>query len=441
MKSPRVSFSIFSFLRHFSVSKLRQLTSSSMTRNRFAARRIWLVAMLLASSMSQAEVSLNENWSFSGYGTLGVLYNNDLDARYYRDLNQRFSNFGRASYEPDTRMGLQLSYRPGPSFSAEVQTLTRYGLSNRFQTKVFSALLRWNLPGQWKVRAGVVPLESFYRTDSIHVGYAYLWARPPAEMYSYNIAKNYRGLSIQKQFWAGTDHSEVHLFGGYLGNPIALDGGEDFKKYRSTAAGFALKINSGFTDFSIGYTRYDIDDKTALQGENNIFIYPPFGAAISDEQMAFLASALANDFSVDYGYLGLATELGNWRIEAAAGKVHSGYVSLDGHYSGYLSVGYRRSGWTPYVRASYAHNDPPQRLTTPLPPEVGQVILADVRSAETNQTNLAFGARLDLSNRVALKLQYNYVRNTEPQTYIWRNEQPGWDGINHFVSAVVDFTF
>ena len=280
-----------------------------------------------------------------------------------------------------------------------------------------------------------------YKTDSIHVGYSYLWARPPAEMYSYNIAKNYRGLSLQKQFWMGSNHTEVHLFGGYLGNPLALDGGEDFKKHRSKAFGLAVKMNTGFTDVSLGYTHYDIDHETALQGENNIFIYPPNGAAISDEAMAFLASALAEEFSVDYGYLGFASEFGQWRVEAAAGLVNSGYLSLDGYYSGYLSIGYRRAKWTPFARISYAHNDAAQELATPLPAPVAQGILADVRSAETNQTNLALGARLDLSNNLALKLQYNYIRNSEPQTYIWRNEQPNWDGINHLVSAVLDFTF
>lgn len=409
--------------------------------------KITLLAPLLAlagvllAPCSQAEVRLGEKWVLSVQGTLGMVYNDDGDARFYRDMSQRKSDFSQLSYQADTRLGLHLSYRPTPALSAEIQTLTYYGLSNRFQSKLFSALIRWHFAESWKLRAGMIPLETFYNSDSIHAGFSYLWARPATEMYNYNIASGYRGLSLEKRFLNGLNQTQLQAFGGYLGDAVSLDSGEDYDSNHSKIYGGSLKYTLGFTQFSLGYTHFEIDEHTTLKTDNNLFINAPGDATPTREQIDFLVTTLAEDYKIDYAYAGVATGFGRWRIDAAAGTIRSGYLTADGSYNGYISVGYRKQNWTPYIRLSYAHNDGPTRTAIELPEFVAQAILFGARPARANQTNLALGARFDLADQLAVKLQYNYVRNTENPTYLWRNETSDWDGKNQLLSLVMDFTF
>lgn len=395
----------------------------------------------VTANNANAELHLFDEFYVSGHATLGAVYTDDDDVHFYRDMSQRNSDFDNLTYEADSRFGLRLNYRPHGVVGAELQTFSHYGLSNEFQTNLFAALVRVNIGNDWQIRAGIVPVESFYHADSLHVGFSYPWARPAPEMYNFNIVSNYRGISVQKRFRFDADYLQARLFGGIFGDQISDHPDDEYAGGDSDIYGLGLNYVNGTLTLSFGFTEFRLDDETAYQTKNNLFLYLPDGIELSADLTHFLVDALTENKSLQYTYVGISKDTGPWRFDAAAGTTDGGYLAFNGNYSFFISTGYRIAQWTPYVRVAYVHNDGPSRLAVAMPAVIRDQILASSKQAQANQTNVAIGARFDFAPQAALKIQYNYIRNPDNPTYMWRNEQPEWDGTTNQFSLALDVLF
>jgi hypothetical protein len=127
---------------------------------------------------------------FNGFLTVGggvanrqVISDVDVvlaDGSVYSDIHTQYQS----------RFGLQISAQVNPDISVTGQLLAQprpeFGTGQDFNVFADWAYINYRFNDKLSFRAGRIKLPSFLISDYYQVGYAYPWARPPAEMYSAN---------------------------------------------------------------------------------------------------------------------------------------------------------------------------------------------------------------------------------------------------------------
>ncbi|MCH8538849.1 MAG: OprO/OprP family phosphate-selective porin, partial [Alkalimonas sp.] len=134
------------------------------------------------------------------------------------------------NFKPDTKFGLQFRANLMDGLSATAQVVARG--ADDFDASFEWAYLSYELNDHWTLQAGKKRLPLYYYSDFFDVGYAYLWVRPPADNYTWQIF-NYTGVNAQFNYFVGDwdisgniytgreDDSENKLLSQFFGsNPI-----------------------------------------------------------------------------------------------------------------------------------------------------------------------------------------------------------------------------
>lgn len=100
------------------------------------------------------------------------------------------------SFEQDTILGLQVRASVTDKLSVTGQLVGR-GTDN-FEAKMEWAYFSYELSPNWTLQGGRKRIPLFYYSDFFDVGYAYLWVRPPADTYTWQIF-NYNGVNALYQ--------------------------------------------------------------------------------------------------------------------------------------------------------------------------------------------------------------------------------------------------
>ncbi len=105
----------------------------------------FLLIMIYLPVTSHA-IDLSDDLTLHGFGTLGMVYNDDDDVGYLRDLSQPNvgSGIGDISFTQDTMFGLQMSYQPSDDFSATLQVVSKYKYNRSYSPEVTWAFLKYN---------------------------------------------------------------------------------------------------------------------------------------------------------------------------------------------------------------------------------------------------------------------------------------------------------
>lgn len=133
---------------------------------------------------------------FSGFGSLGVIYNDSDNLAFHRDyttysVGQGWSTAG------DTLLGLQLNAEISGSFDAVAQMVFKDRVSNRLSDNLEWLFLRYRPNNNWAFRAGRLGLDLYMLTEYRDVGYAYSWVRPIPEFYNLiSSISRYEGADI-----------------------------------------------------------------------------------------------------------------------------------------------------------------------------------------------------------------------------------------------------
>src|SRR5665213_3993482 len=144
------------------------------------------LAALLAATAVRADEGTAPMFSFSGYGTLGVVHSDESGADYLADA---FKPSGpgatRAwSADVDSRIAGQVNANFTSRLSAVVQVISQQRYDNSYRPTVEWANLKYQVTPDFSVRAGRIVLPVYMVTDSRRIGYANPWVRPPVEVYS-----------------------------------------------------------------------------------------------------------------------------------------------------------------------------------------------------------------------------------------------------------------
>lgn len=379
---------------------------------------------------------------WSGFGTLGLVHNDNDGAGVIQSFSQRRPVGQGWSGNLDTVLGLQMDARLADATSVTLQAVARAG--DDYQPKLRMAYLRQGIGPDFGVRLGRIRSPFFFDSDVSEIGFGYLMVRPSLPLYALiaNNVPHVDGGDIQWRHQLGTAALLVQAYGGrssyeqyfYNTSPRSEADGE-LKRIR----GLALSVSLPQVMVRASHTRVSrftlhspqLDQINAALGQfsgamgqasTNPALPPPLQAGIAAQAAA--VQGLADPFNggVDYTSIGFDATLQNWRL-MGEWAVFDSKSKIIGRYRGWHgTVGYTIGEFTPYVTASRndrtsAALDTSALTPTGLSPALDAGLtqtrgaLDDAaRFANLSSRSVGIGMRWDARANLALKVQYERLK-------------------------------
>lgn len=378
-----------------------------------------LAALAIACLLATGAAHAQDAFHFSGFGTVGASITDTDKAEFVTPGQPGNGATKEASFAPDTKLGLQASYRFNSVFSATAQVLTKYTGAGDWDPALEWAFVKAQPVSGLSIRAGRMGAPIFAISDFREVNYANLWVRPPLEVYSQVTFSSFDGADVSYQHTFGPAIVTGTVFGGRMKNDfnnaevkldkaLGLNLTAEFDNGLTLRAGYAhgdLTLAGGRLPTLVGGLRTTATLLGALPGYANS------------------ANALANQLEAkekaSFTGIGATWDLGQWIFNAEYTVRRSDHWVSDST-GWYASAGYRLGKFTPYVYLSQLKVDE-QKLSNPVTAtavSLGGAQVAALRAGinsviagqETGQKTVAIGARWDAFKSVAFKAQLERIK-------------------------------
>lgn len=416
------------------------------SRPRFLLHAFATAAALLAGvahGADAASVEATPSWTFSGFGSAGVVHSDYREADFTSSiLKGEGAGATRAwNANVDSRIGGQLGVTIDKRWSAVLQVVVeqRYDLS--YKPMVEWANVKYQATPDLSVRVGRIALPIFLAADYRKIGYAYPWVRTPVEVYGGVPITNSDGADLAYR-WR---HAGIkHVTQAFVGHAdVTLTDTNKFTAHDIVGITHTAEIGAATLRASAFQAR--LDATVARPLFDGFRQFGPAGMAIADKY-----DVLEKRYS---GWaLGVNYDPGQWFVMAEGGATN-GRSFLGRSIGAYVSAGYRAGEFTPYL--SYSLTDARNATTDPglpltgLPPAYAAPAaglnagLAMLLKTNPSQTSVTAGVRWDVRQDMALKLQYDRVMPRDGSRGTLINLEPGFRSGRavNVTSAVLDFVF
>jgi hypothetical protein len=294
------------------------------------------------------------------------------------------------SFKPDSKFGLQFSADLTEGLSATAQLVGRG--ADDFDAGFEWAYLSYELNDHWTVQAGKKRLPLYYYSDFFDVSYAYMWIRPPADNYTWQIF-NYTGVNAQFNYqvsdWAvsgniytgSEDDGDNKLLSEYFFK-------QPVREIWENIIGGVLSLNRDWLDLRFTYMTYE---NRRFQSDK-----PRIWNNGTDTRRGKFMGFSAN---IDYN---------NWVLLSEVNRLNLEDQDLDTYL---VSAGYRIGQWTPYV------------------------VYSDFDAEGEVHDTTSVGVRWDFHGSAAFKVQYDKVDD------LFDADNPGVAGDSKAITFGIDLVF
>jgi len=386
-------------------------------RNRPSALALAVASLLPFAACAQD--AGDKMFSFSGYGTLGVVHNSEDRADFVPTQGPAGAGYTHAwSTTPDTRLAAQVDARFTDDFSAVVQVISEYDDEGSYKPQVELAHVKYAFSPAFQVRAGRFTAPIFMLSEYRKVGYAMPWVRPPVEVY--DIAVSLDGADATYKFNVGNVAMSVQLAAGN-----ADEGTFEVHDART----LALRAEFGSSTVFGSYSKTKIDAVTTPL----LALYQGPLAALGEQY------AIEGD-DLEFASFGYAFDPGSWFVRGEVTRTTGEDNLLAKNTNAYLSGGFRTGAFTPYMTVARVKLDSDTSIGARDP--IG-VINAGLSTANADQKSITIGTRWDFHENLALKAEYAHVDVPAGSTGGLVNRQPGFvTGRDYdLLSISLDFVF
>lgn len=419
----------------------------------------WLALVALSLSAVASEDSDSSHTIFSGFGTLGGVYNSNDDHGFVLDLGQETPPGRQYSWRTDARLGVQVAHTFNPQWSAVGQALLRDQVENTLNSSITRAFVSYRPGPNLHLRLGRMADATFLISDFQDVGYVYPWVRPPMESYSLIAPRFFDGGDVTYSLPDATGVWRIKGLAGRVKAAITTGIGYDYTLEGNDLRGLALIREQGPLKARIGYSRFHIQNPAALPsqltaGLNQIATDPgvvAFYPDIATEALAHLdALNSLEGAQINYASAGFAYDDGRWVAQVEVSDLSSNTKIFPKGQQGYASVGYRIGDFMPYVMIGGSRSPAAAKAVTSWEAALGAAAgslqsgaLAARNAQRSEQSSLSLGVRWDFNDQAALKLQWDHVRVRDHGWGVWssRSGSDGAAGSANLLTATVDFVF
>jgi len=155
-------------------------------------------SMLVLGMAANADATIDQYVTFSGFGTLGIVHSDYSDADFTGNVVQPRGAGYSSSWSPtlDSDLGVQANLTLTDALSNVVQVLSRDDANGNFKPDIEWANLKYDITSDFSVRVGRILLPTFQRSDVQNVGYALPWVRIPLEINYTDSATRSDGIDV-----------------------------------------------------------------------------------------------------------------------------------------------------------------------------------------------------------------------------------------------------
>jgi hypothetical protein len=417
------------------------------------SRWLLLVAAALTlcttAAWAQSTEPADGTLRFSGFGTVSLAHIDEPPLwAYRRDISQSIDR-SRNRADLDSRLGLQINYAP----SAQFELVTQAVIAPRSDASNTADNISWAFAAyrpntNWTLRVGRVNLDAFLLSDHLNVGFSYDLARPPVEFYA-QLPSSLDGADLARVWVHGDARWRLKAYVGRttsVSDSDRIDVRPVFGLMASRESG-GLLLRASVIRARLAGNPPELQPLLDALSLFNQLPIPDIAAQASEFRAQLdLAGAFSN-----YWALGAQYEHTDWSWNAEFTHV----TGISVFSAGYASVARRIGSLTVYGLASGVVTarsvvDAPD-WATELAPLLGadlaqQAQLISTSSAialnsnSTKQRALSLGARWDLTSRLALKAQWDYIRTDANGTALWGGSTLDAAHAN-VASVLLDFIF
>lgn len=419
-------------------------------------------AAMVVCMNAQAEYTFADGQlRLSGFGTVGVSRTNN-DQAYFGYPGQGGGADRSASFNPDTKLGLQGTYKATNTLSATAQVMTKYRATGEYKPEFDWAFAKWQAAPSVAVRVGRIGAPFFMVSDFRDVGYANTTVRPPLDVYGQVPVSSVDGGDLSYQANLGSTTLTSTLWGGQTKAKYATtlrNAGSDVdpimvKLRNQIGLNFQAEFDSGYT-LRLGHmqSKLSLESSSINQignGLAGVIAGGGLGAALSNQLISAIdttgtkASFTGVGASMDRDNIVLATEY-TWR------RIDKGVVADTTGW--YVMGGYRFGTVLPYVVVSRLQTDARNTSLNPQAAALGAAYTgaqALINSDSVRQGTLSVGTRWDFRRGMALKAQFDRVSKPSASNGLFLNPDAstasGQDFFNNkkkvnVLSLAVDFVF
>lgn len=425
--------------------------SSRTLASRFA---VVAIALCLCARVCVADSSAsgNDTFHFSGFGTVGFSQIDEPTGwAYTRNLDQA-DNTSHFRADLDSRLGLQVNYRPSEHFEFVGQAVaSRLAPGASVGDALELAFAAYRPDANWTLRAGRVNMDAYLLSDHRDVGFTYEYVRPPVEFYSQTPA-SLDGADLSRVWTFDEVQWRAKLFGGR--SSVGTGTGHLILEpivgamVSRESNGLLLRVSAVHTKFS-----------NTLQALQPLITGLYSLSELPVPEVVAQADALAFDLSyrgvsTNYFAAGAQYDRDKWLFTAEINHAQVDDHPTSSFTSGYASLG-RRFGSVSVFGVESALIRSASLLSTPdwatsLAPFGASVAqqaqyLASVATLASNsltghQHTTSLGARWDLTAQLALKTQWDHVQTDANGGELWGISTPA-AGTADVISVVLDFVF
>lgn len=374
-------------------------------------------ALVACSGAMAGYQSPDGNFTLSGFGTLGVSKTTS-DEVYFAYPGQGGGATKTASFNPDSKIAVQGTYKFTPTLSATGQVMTKFDAEGQYEPKLEWAFAKWQAAPSLSFRAGRMGGPFFMISDFRDVGFANTPVRPNLDVYGQVPVSSFEGLDATYQtnlgsmtltstLWTGEAKnkyaSALHSLG--RNNPV-----EASEVVLSNIVGLNLQgeFDNGLS-WRFGYLRgkNTIKSPTALK----VIGYVEGSTGTEAEKLDAIGNLDTDKAQASFTGFGITYDQDDIVLSAEYGRrgmENKGYIPATQAW--YTLGGYRFGSVLPYVSVSRLLITNPNAAPIEnlgLLVKIGSTALFNTQ--KLNQDTKSVGVRWDARNGLAVKAQYDYV--------------------------------
>lgn len=402
--------------------------------------RFSIIAVAVAAALPTVASAVE--FSYSGFSTAAYSQSdtNLADVAY---TSQPDGIDKGGSFETDSKIGLQATAKFNDIFSATVQGVAYADLTGDWKPRLDWAYGKVQATQALSFRAGYLRAPTFMYSDSVFIGYANVWVRPPLEVY--NLSPVYQLLGADATYRVQLGAATVTLNPYYGKGDVDVTSGKiDAKDWM----GLATTVNVGSWQGRIGYGHIKLDGAantlTAITDPLLAMPASVCGACANEASKLIINGAKIENFNVGVQYDDGANFVAG---EYAKAKGDGGDYFMPDRHAAYITYGYRFGNLMPYATLAGLRRDEAMS-TNALPASLAalQGFVNQVAGAagSTDQDSYSVGVRYELPSfsvvkGALVKLQFDHI-DADGRGNL-NNVDARFDGKLDMVSASFDFIF
>lgn len=398
-------------------------------------------AKAVESESNLALPSNESTLSLRGFGTLGVARSTTNQAEFVRDLSQPRGISDQWSGRIDSVIGIQANWQATPEVELVAQVVSRYRYDESRSPEVMWAFAKWDPDPRVSFRAGRIGADFMMLADSRLVGYSYLTVRPSSDFFGPLFFSHFNGVDANLTLPLSHGLLRGKLFTGAT-QEKATGAPGIWDTSGSPVYGFVLDYQTG---------PWLLRANTAnIRFSNNLNFDPLTGPlrAVGTWYPSAMAAAdflTARDTTTRFYSLGLVYDNGPMQVQGMVNTIRQETGVFQNSQAAYLLAGYRFGSITPYVGVSrWVSTLKPYSTGLPTGQGLDQLITSFdqvLTATSANRTTYTLGARWDVQQNVALKMQLDALSGSAESRFPYARSEPGWNGRTNVFSVTLDFVF